>query len=91
MNELDFSAELSIQLQTYPISASGSAAYLSKTKTYFSSESFDVQYQYIKGSERVDLNQSDPDPEMIKKCVEMGATHVVLEVIRGGRAFINYE
>ena len=51
----------------------------------------EVTYLNITGSDKLDLGKTEWNQDVIKKAKELGATHMVAEVVRGGRACVSFE
>ena len=88
VNGIDVSAEIKIKMTSMPLEITGSASYMNKTSTHKLTNSLNYTQMYVCGSSNLDISKLHPNLELIGKLSELGATHVIIEVVFGCRANI---
>ena len=74
-----------------PLKISGAGKYFTETKKLHTSESLDINYQYVTGNTQLDQNNSKLDMGQLQNYKDCGATHVVTTVVHGARAMTSFE
>ena len=93
LSKLDIEGEFSVSLAAIPIKISGSAKYLTNMKEFHETIQLEVAYLNVTGSDKLDLGECEWNEDVLakEKIESLGATHMVAEVIRGGRACLSFE